>query len=96
MKIFMSGILIVAAAVLPGCHRHHHHPGPGPDIPPHRPAGHVHPRFGHPEWVHDARHVHSHNCGHYHHNGRWYVHDGHIHRDGCGHHLRGGIWIVID
>lgn len=40
-------------------------------------------------------HKHSHNCGHYHHGGKWFLHKGHVHKARCGHKLKGGIWIRI-
>ena len=40
------------------------------------------------------RHVHSHTCGHYRHDGRWYHIRGHVHGSHCGHELVNGVWIV--
>jgi hypothetical protein len=37
-------------------------------------------------------HLHSAECGHYHHNGSWYFLPEHFHREGCGHHYYAGEW----
>ena len=39
-----------------------------------------------------ALHVHSDDCGHYHHNDAWYHEEGHRHHGSCGHHFSGGNW----
>lgn len=75
--------LIVAVfflAALAGCHIHSHH-------------GTWH---GDDYVVIESGHVHSVDCGHYYHHGRWYHRPGHHHGPGCGHVHRDGIWIVIE
>lgn len=39
-------------------------------------------------------HVHSHDCGHYQHHGRWLFLRGHVHGHNCGHHHVNGVWII--
>lgn len=90
MRFLLSGLIALAVCFVPGCHRQHRADS-GP-----RPAQHVHPKFGHPEWSVVATHQHDDNCGHYHHGGRWYAQGEHRHGPSCGHHFRGGIWIVSD
>jgi hypothetical protein len=57
---------------------------------------HGHPPHGAVTVVVPGGHVHSANCGHYHHRGRWYYWKGHVHGAGCGHAFKGGIWIIAD
>ena len=70
------------AGLISGCVVHSHGPG--------------HHRVYGPAVYFDAGHVHSVECGHFHHGGYWYVHQGHRHGPGCGHLFRSGIWIVAD
>ncbi len=39
-------------------------------------------------------HIHDAQCGHYWHNGRWYVMHEHHHGHGCGHHFHEGAWVL--
>ncbi len=55
-----------------------------------RPA----PRLG-PTVVIAKGHVHTDRCGHFSHQGHWYLAQGHVHGRHCGHHLRGGVWVLV-
>ncbi len=49
----------------------------------------------HPHVTIKTGHKHSHNCGHYHHKGKWYHHKGHVHKHNCGHKKKGGVWVWV-
>ena len=53
--------------------------------------GYVHSEYG-PAVSVDVTHVHTDRCGHFHHEGYWYVARGHHHGPGCGHVQRDGVW----
>jgi len=82
----MRAFLIMAAsAALAGCVVHV------------RPL-HSHVVYHEPPAEHRApvvEHVHTDHCGHYYHNGGWFIHTGHVHGAGCGHHYHGGRWTLV-
>ncbi len=78
--LLLGAVTIGAIFVLSGCvvHRHRYH-------------GHPH----HSKVVVVERgHAHSHDCGHYFHEGKWHHWHGHVHAAGCGHHHVNGRWEV--
>ena len=42
----------------------------------------------------DKTHRHTHRCGHYRHDGRWYHVSGHVHGRACGHVKVKGVWVI--
>ena len=40
-------------------------------------------------------HVHTHDCGHFYHDGRWYFLPGHEHGPGCGHVFANRNWRLL-
>jgi hypothetical protein len=73
----MRSLILAGALLMAGC------VATGP--------GYVHPVYGPAVYV-DVTHVHTDDCGHFHHEGYWYVARGHRHGSGCGHVKRDGDW----